>query len=139
MPTIHVPPSCAYAEQEHAKQVTQHVTVDLAAQLDFFENFVMNDKLAKISTSHLVRADASSASCDECLELARLHSLAVDFVKTGIPAQVDDALLVENLPDFKTQRAAAPQSPGIVGQLYRAACKEFEDADRITSFPIHFI
>ena len=135
LPTIHVPPSCAYAEQEHAKQVTQHVTVDLAAQLDFFENFVMNDKLAKISTSHLVRADASSASCDECLELARLHSLAVDFVKTGIPAQVDDALLVENLPDFKTQRAAAPQSPGIVGQLYRAACKEFEDAAKFAHFP----
>ena len=67
---IHVPPSCAYAEQEHAKQVTQHVTVDLAAQLDFFENFVMNDKLAKISTTlyGLMRAAPRATSAWSSLD-----------------------------------------------------------------------
>ena len=41
-----------------------------------------------IANAHLVWADLSpiGARCEQCLQLAALHSKAVDFPKSGIPA-----------------------------------------------------
>lgn len=49
-----------------------------------------NDNLGMIANAHLVRADLSAdgARCWECLQLAALHSKAVDFPKSGVPAEV---------------------------------------------------
>lgn len=49
-------------------------------------NFVKNDNLGQISTWLLAQADLKGADCSECEVLARLHSTAVDFPKTGVPA-----------------------------------------------------
>jgi hypothetical protein len=37
---------------------------------------------------------------ENCIRLAQLHSRAVDFNKTGIPAQIPRELTVRNFPDF---------------------------------------
>lgn len=49
-------------------------------------NFIQNDNLGQISTWLLAHADRDGADCDACERLAELHSVAVDFPKTGRPA-----------------------------------------------------
>lgn len=57
---------------------------------DFFLNYIWSDNLGVIANAHLVWADLSEhgARCEECLKLAALHSKAVDFPKSGVPAEV---------------------------------------------------
>ena len=55
---------------------------------DFFINFMSNDQLGRISNNHLQLADQEPLGTlhPDCLKLADMHSTAVDFSKTGIPA-----------------------------------------------------
>lgn len=55
---------------------------------EHFISFVQNDNLGQISTWLLAHADLKGADCAECEELAHLHSMAVDFPKTGQPAKL---------------------------------------------------
>ncbi|KEP52476.1 RNA-dependent RNA polymerase [Rhizoctonia solani 123E] len=52
---------------------------------DFMVEFICNDSLGLISTNHLVIASISDlqARDEDCIENAKLHSKAVDFMKTG--------------------------------------------------------
>ncbi|KAG9536336.1 RdRP-domain-containing protein, partial [Aureobasidium melanogenum] len=56
----------------------------------FFIDYIKNDNLGSIATSHRVLADEfgsdGGVAHDICKELAQLHSKAVDFNKTGVPA-----------------------------------------------------
>ncbi|OMO81567.1 RNA-dependent RNA polymerase, eukaryotic-type, partial [Corchorus capsularis] len=89
----------------------------------FFVDYMINDNLGAISTAHLVHADREldKARSTKCLELADLHSMAVDFAKTGAPAQMPKALKPREFPDFM-QRTEKPTyiSNGVLGKLYRA-------------------
>ncbi|OMO59796.1 RNA-dependent RNA polymerase, eukaryotic-type [Corchorus olitorius] len=89
----------------------------------FFVDYMINDNLGAISTAHLVHADREpdKARSTKCLELADLHSMAVDFAKTGAPAQMPKALKPREFPDFM-QRTEKPTyiSHGVLGKLYRA-------------------
>ncbi|KAG6401681.1 hypothetical protein SASPL_138545 [Salvia splendens] len=53
----------------------------------FFADYMISDTLGAISNAHLVHADCEpeKALSPKCLELANLHSMAVDFAKTGAP------------------------------------------------------
>ncbi|KAK7265708.1 hypothetical protein RJT34_33331 [Clitoria ternatea] len=89
----------------------------------FFVDYMINDTLGAISTAHLVHADREpeKAKSRKCLELAELHSLAVDFAKTGAPAAMPRALKPREFPDFM-ERVDKPMyiSKGVLGKLYRA-------------------
>ena len=54
--------------------------------LDFFVNYIVNDKLGVISNAHLAQADQSPLGVYDpvCLRLAGLHSKAVDFAKVVV-------------------------------------------------------
>ena len=52
-----------------------------------FVDHVKNDNLGQISTWLLANADDKGIKCSECEQLARMHSTAVDFAKTGVPAE----------------------------------------------------
>lgn len=84
---------------------------------------MINDTLGTISTAHLVLADRepSKARSFKCLQLAKLHSMAVDFAKTGAPAEMPRILKPREYPDF-LERTDRPMytSPGVLGKLYRA-------------------
>ncbi|PVG04809.1 RdRP-domain-containing protein [Serendipita vermifera] len=56
---------------------------------DFVVNYIKNDLLGVIATRLLLNADISSKCMEDenCLELAALHSVAVDFPKTGRPVE----------------------------------------------------
>ncbi|KAJ0048622.1 hypothetical protein Pint_15407 [Pistacia integerrima] len=89
----------------------------------FFVDYMINDTLGAISTAHLVQADRDpmKARSAKCLQLAALHSMAVDFAKTGAPAEMPLALRPREFPDFM-ERVDKPLyiSSGVLGKLYRA-------------------
>ncbi|KAL0284021.1 UNVERIFIED_CONTAM: RNA-dependent RNA polymerase 1 [Sesamum angustifolium] len=63
---------------------------------EYFTNYIVNDSLGIISNAHTVFADKeeSMALSESCLALARLFSIAVDFPKTGVPAEIPSHLRV---------------------------------------------
>lgn len=90
----------------------------------FFADYMINDTLGAISTAHLVHADRepNKALSGKCLELASLHSMAVDFAKTGAPAEMPWALKPREFPDFMDRGDKTMYvSQGALGKLYRAA------------------
>ena len=105
----------------------------------FFVNYMKNDNLGVIANAHLVFADLSfeKAGSKECLELAKLHSTAVDFVKTGIPAEMDRALTVKQYPTFmEKQFKVSYESKNVLGQIYNIAMKKktssYRDVHRLS-------
>ncbi|USW59560.1 Putative RNA-dependent RNA polymerase, eukaryotic-type [Septoria linicola] len=60
---------------------------------DFFVTFMENDKLGMISLQHLQLADQMPMGTLDpgCVKLAALASTAVDYSKTGIPADMQNA------------------------------------------------
>ncbi|KAK8945735.1 putative RNA-dependent RNA polymerase 2 [Platanthera guangdongensis] len=90
----------------------------------FFVNYMINDNLGAISTAHLVYSDSEAlkARSPKCLLLSGLHSMAVDFAKTGVPAEMPRILRPKEFPDFmeRVDRSMYP-SNGVLGKLYRAA------------------
>ncbi|KAJ1439035.1 RNA-dependent RNA polymerase, eukaryotic-type [Sesbania bispinosa] len=103
-------------------RIMDHV-VTLEEIQRFFVDYMINDTLGAISTAHLVHADREpdKARSRKCLELAQLHSMAVDFAKTGAPAEMPRALKPREFPDFM-ERWDKPMyiSNGVLGKLYHA-------------------
>ncbi|GFP95460.1 RNA-dependent RNA polymerase 2 [Phtheirospermum japonicum] len=89
----------------------------------FFADYMISDTLGTISTAHLIHADREpeKALSSKCLELANLHSMAVDYAKTGAPAEMPSYLKPREFPDFM-ERWEKPMyvSHGACGKLYRA-------------------
>jgi hypothetical protein len=58
--------------------------------VDFFIEFMINDKLGQISNIHKIRADRSADGTrnPDCILLAKLASDAVDFSKSGVPVSL---------------------------------------------------
>jgi hypothetical protein len=58
--------------------------------VDFFIEFMINDKLGQISNIHKIRADRSADGTrnSDCVLLAKLASDAVDFSKSGVPVSL---------------------------------------------------
>lgn len=59
---------------------------------DFFVDFMQTDHLGPIATRHIILADQNTSGTldPDCIKLARLHSTAVDFSKTGIPVELNE-------------------------------------------------
>lgn len=69
--------SCVQVPEVKVEHLQQH-----------FVDYVRNDNLGQISSWLLAHADRDGADCKACDRLAQLHSIAVDFSKTGIPASM---------------------------------------------------
>ncbi|KAE9370524.1 RdRP-domain-containing protein [Stipitochalara longipes BDJ] len=98
--------------------------VEVADLMKFFVRFMKNDSLPTIAHAHLAQSDFLDGSVKDsrCLELAALHSKAVDYVKTGEPAQMPKRLRPNKWPHFMEKRHkpkdAQYHSHKILGQLY---------------------
>lgn len=67
--------------------------------IDHFIQFGRSDSLGRISMMWLDYAAMKTADCNECLKLAELHSIAVDYPKSGVPAQIPRELVIKtNVP-----------------------------------------
>ncbi|KAL2257485.1 hypothetical protein VTK26DRAFT_109 [Humicola hyalothermophila] len=87
----------------------------------FFVLFMKNDRLPLIAHAHLATADyeVEGAKHRKCLELAELHSTAVDYFKTGIPAKWNKKLDPRRFPHFMEKpRAKSYHSTSVLGKLY---------------------
>ena len=84
-----------YSDPKKRKLVDKHAKIETSMIQDFFLEFLLNNNLGVISNAHLVQWDRSSNSLSDprLRKLARLASIAVDYAKSGVPAEV---LFVKN-------------------------------------------
>ncbi|KAI9354200.1 RNA dependent RNA polymerase-domain-containing protein [Pilaira anomala] len=94
--------------------------------IKFFVNYINYDNLGQIANAHLATADQSvnGARDGKCILLAQLHSEAVDFPKSGKPAQLTDDLIVKAFPDFMQKKDKDTyESKKVLGRIFRAIDK----------------
>ncbi|KAG9444507.1 hypothetical protein H6P81_015847 [Aristolochia fimbriata] len=104
---------------------------------EYFTNYMVNDSLGMIANAHTVFADkeALMAESEACLQLAELFSIAVDFPKTGIPAEIPGRLQVKEYPDFMEKHDKPTyESTRVIGKLYRAVKDVSSHVDSFTMF-----
>ncbi|KAK9434042.1 RNA dependent RNA polymerase-domain-containing protein [Lipomyces doorenjongii] len=109
------------APASRVKEGDGEVTVDDRRQ--FMIDYMRNDQLGVIALSHLAIQDASPYGVMDpvCLDLAQLHSMAVDFAKTGVPARIPKRLRATEYPHYmERKRGRMRRSYKILGKLYDA-------------------
>ncbi|KAJ9607340.1 hypothetical protein H2200_008413 [Cladophialophora chaetospira] len=88
--------------------------------INFFYDYMQNDFLGRIANAHLAAADYlnEGVNSEPCLKLVELHSMAVDYPKTGVPAEMSRDLERNTWPHFmEKKRAPMYRSRKILGQL----------------------
>ncbi|PON45921.1 RNA-dependent RNA polymerase-type [Parasponia andersonii] len=104
---------------------------------EYFTDYIVNDTLGIISNAHTVFADKEpkKANSNQCTELAKLFSVAVDFPKTGVPAKIPPRLRVKVYPDFM-EKPDKPtyESKRVIGKLFRQVKDEEDHLSSIKSF-----
>lgn len=117
------------------RRVRDKVTVK--DMTEFFVSYMKNDNLGTIAHAHLAQADVREFGVkdDKCkllfasdlffiltksgLALAQLHSQAVDFNKSGVPAKMLQDLRPRTWPHFMKKKSKNQyHSEKILGQLY---------------------
>ncbi|XP_059649727.1 probable RNA-dependent RNA polymerase 1 [Cornus florida] len=89
---------------------------------EYFTDYIVNDSLGIIANAHTVFADRdpNKAMGKPCVELAKLFSIAVDFPKTGVPAEIPSHLRVKEYPDFMEKPDKTTyESQCVIGKLFR--------------------
>ncbi|KAE8354242.1 RNA dependent RNA polymerase-domain-containing protein [Aspergillus coremiiformis] len=121
-----------------AQDLNRDVTVNDITS--FFVTYMKNNFLPRIAHAHLALADFLEDGVNEekCIRLAQLHSDAVDYNKTGIPAILARNLEPRKWPHFMEKfhkpKDRTYQSKKILGQLYDAV----ERIDFIPSLEMPF-
>lgn len=117
---INVPPMDFTPE----KPLEQAGPINISDVGEFFVTYLKNDLLGQIAHAHLAQADQQpgGVASSACIELAKLHSQAVDYPKSGIPAVLETRLRPKKWPHFMEKRHVSPsqvyQSKNILGLLY---------------------
>ncbi|RMY19677.1 hypothetical protein D0867_04551 [Hortaea werneckii] len=87
----------------------------------FYVQHMKHDNLGRIAMAHRYHADDSDDGVKDpkCLELAQLHSLAVDYAKTGKPAEFPRRLRVRRHPHWaEPGKKLTYHSKKVLGKLY---------------------
>ena len=110
------------------KEVAGTITVsDMTA---FVAEYIKFDQLGVIDNAHKAQADSREGGVESslCLELAELHSQAVDAPKTGKWTELPKEAKVSVFPDFmmKSDKPSYP-SDKVLGKLFRE-CRAFKDS-----------
>ncbi|KAG1444155.1 hypothetical protein G6F46_011323 [Rhizopus delemar] len=104
----------------HAEEPDSVERVELDHLKDSFVKYVRHDSLGQIANTYLANADLYGPMDIRCIELAQLHSRAVDFVKTGRYAVMYQHLMVNSYPDFMQKKdRTSYSSKKILGQIFR--------------------
>jgi hypothetical protein len=96
--------------------------VDDKKLISHFINHALNDNLGQIAMLWIDYAASKRADCEECLQLAGLHSIAVDFPKSGRPATIPRNLSIpSNTPRAhwrEKKDCPSYDCTGPIGQMY---------------------
>ncbi|CAM8880814.1 unnamed protein product [Rhodiola kirilowii] len=117
-------PNCPFSPMDYAPAPSVLLDHDVTIEEveEYFVNYMVNDSLGIIANTHTAFADQSEnkAMSNECVQLAELFSVAVDFPKTGAPAVIPANLHAKEYPDFMEKPVeACYKSPNVIGKLYR--------------------
>ncbi|KAI9879198.1 MAG: hypothetical protein M1830_009273 [Pleopsidium flavum] len=103
-------------------EVEREITVNDIT--NFFVTYMKNDRLPTIAHAHLALGDYMDLGVkdEKCLRLADLHSMAVDYVKTGEPARMPSELNPRKWPHFMEKNHKPKEqiyvSHKVLGKLY---------------------
>jgi len=89
--------------------------------IDFIGSYIEGDKLGVIANSHLAHADGQDGGIfsQQCLDLAQMHSDAVDFPKTGYSVKISADLRPRQYPHYMLKRDKPIYiSKHVLGKLY---------------------
>uniref|UniRef100_A0A1J3CMU9 RNA-dependent RNA polymerase n=1 Tax=Noccaea caerulescens TaxID=107243 RepID=A0A1J3CMU9_NOCCA len=122
---------------EPAQILDHDVTIEEIEE--YFTNYIVNDSLGIIANAHTAFADKEQlkAFSDPCIELARKFSIAVDFPKTGVAAEIPQHLYVKEYPDFM-EKPDKPtyESMNVIGKLFREVKERAPPRISIKSFTL---
>ncbi|KAL3986069.1 RNA dependent RNA polymerase family protein [Acanthocheilonema viteae] len=138
-------PPLDFPKSASDNKVVDEGQVDLEMR-KFFVNYIKQDSIGSISNAFLVNADLYGITSEVCINIAKKHSKAVDFPKTGdAPAPLtkqwtlgkDGNMLpperAERWPDFMCKNHEPSYiSSRLVGQLYRRI-RLLDDALNLTT------
>ncbi|KAI7553722.1 RdRP-domain-containing protein [Hortaea werneckii] len=111
-------PPMDYAAPEPVRSKGPVTVGDMTA---FYVQHMKHDNLGRIAMAHRYHADDSDGGVKDpkCLELAQLHSLAVDYAKTGKPAEFPRRLRVRRHPHWaEPGKKPSYHSKKVLGKLY---------------------
>ncbi|KAG0093757.1 hypothetical protein BGZ93_001926 [Podila epicladia] len=92
----------------------------------FFVQYAVSNNLGVIAHAHLAWSDRLEEGPlhGKCLRLAQLHSDAVDFPKSGKPAEMNPELRPKKYPDFMEKSPDKTyRSERVLGRIYRECGK----------------
>ncbi|CAF1363950.1 unnamed protein product [Rotaria sp. Silwood1] len=114
-----------YQDQDHEAnkmQTTNDVQHTIEDVCNFFGEYIAADNLGLIANSHLALSDQleDGVRNKNCLQLAKMHSVSVDFAKKGINApHLTKELRPSQYPHFMEKNDKLTyRSKSILGQLY---------------------
>jgi RNA-dependent RNA polymerase len=88
--------------------------------IEFFIKYMESENLGNIANTHLAQADKSGIYNRNVITLAELHSKAVDYPKTGVPAIIPLECRVREWPDFMGKSEdKSYESKKSLGIMYR--------------------
>ena len=116
-PTVEHPPM----EYEASTSIKTSNAVTVKEITDFFVDYIKMSSVSSIANAHAAWADlaADGVLDNYCLQLAKLHSTAVDFAKSSIPAVMPAHLKPYETPDWlRCFSRRKYKSSSILGQLH---------------------
>jgi RNA-dependent RNA polymerase len=88
--------------------------------IEFFIHYMESENLGNIANTHLAQADKNGIFNENVIKLAELHSKAVDYPKTGVPAIIPQSCRVKSWPDYmEKHEKISYKSEHVIGKLYR--------------------
>ncbi|KAJ1560590.1 hypothetical protein HK096_008009 [Nowakowskiella sp. JEL0078] len=106
---------------------------------DFIGEYITNDRLGQISNLHLACSDFHPEGVEhpDCIHLAKMASIAVDFPKTGISASHSRKIKLDTYPHFMYHRTKKSYiSEKILGKLFDAVENPNLENDRILKYQV---
>ena len=128
----HAPPLLRTAYDEPGEKSKKIDGIDDNELISHFINHAINDNLGQIAMMWLDYAAENGAACEACLKLAGLHSIAVDFPKSGTPATIPRDLFISlDTPRAHwRERKGSPSyhCAGPIGKLYDQVVNRMGDS-----------
>ncbi|EMC97859.1 hypothetical protein BAUCODRAFT_67567, partial [Baudoinia panamericana UAMH 10762] len=121
-----IPPEWYHSPMDY--QAPEPVKAELPITVDaitsFFVTYMKHNNVGIIACAHRYTADdgfSEGVKDFKCLQLAQLHSMAVDYMKTGVPAVMPNELRVRKYPHWAERPGKSSyHSRRVLGQLYDA-------------------
>ncbi|KAF8470097.1 RNA dependent RNA polymerase-domain-containing protein [Kalaharituber pfeilii] len=145
-----IPPVINYEPMDYSAPKPEELDrpVDVSDMISFFVNYMKTDRLGHIANTHTVWAVKleGGVTHPRCIQLAELHSTAVDYPKTGLEAIMPRSLRPREYPHFMEKKNGEKtyHSNNILGKLYdqvervdfRPACSANFDQRILGKYPV---